>query len=345
MFHKNHQLQMIGQESREVEREKIAILRILADTQGAVGSKVIARRLKVEYSISLSERAVRYHLGLMDERGLTHKVSRRDGRDITAVGFGELENAMVVDKVGFVIEKIERLAFRSSFDPVRLSGQIPVNISLFPRDKFAAALKAMSGAFKAGLCVSDLVMVAEEGQKLGSRRVPPDSIGMATVCSIVINGTLLKAGVPMDSRFGGILQLEDSMPRRFTEIIDYTSSSLDPSEIFTSSRMTSVGEAARTGTGKLLANFREIPSICLPLVRETVSKLEKSGINGVMAIGETSKPVCEIPVSINRVGVVLYGGLNPVAAAAETGIETDNKAMNGLVDSKSLKSFWEVYKP
>jgi repressor of nif and glnA expression len=156
----------------------------------------------------------------MDERGLTRKVSRRDGRDITAVGFGDLENAMVADKVGFVIEKIEKLAFQSSFDPVRLSGQIPVNISLFPRDKFAAALKAMSGAFKAGLCVSDLVMVAEEGQRLGGRLVPPGRIGMATVCSIVINGTLLKAGVPMDSRFGGILQLKDSRPWRFTEIIE-----------------------------------------------------------------------------------------------------------------------------
>ena len=50
---------VIGQESQEVERGKMAILKILSGTDGAVGSKVIARRLKGEYGIELSERAVR----------------------------------------------------------------------------------------------------------------------------------------------------------------------------------------------------------------------------------------------------------------------------------------------
>ncbi len=61
---------MIGQNSRQVEREEIAILQILGGFGGAVGSKVIARRLKNEHGIALSERAVRYHLGLLDERVL-----------------------------------------------------------------------------------------------------------------------------------------------------------------------------------------------------------------------------------------------------------------------------------
>ena len=73
-------MRVIGQESREVERAKIAILGILGDSQRAIGSKVIARRLKDEYGIELSERAVRYHLRLLDERDLTCKISRRDGR-------------------------------------------------------------------------------------------------------------------------------------------------------------------------------------------------------------------------------------------------------------------------
>ena len=65
----------------------------------------------------------------------------------------------------------------------------------------------MKPAFAAGLCVSDLVAVAQEGEQLGEVIVPEGKIGLATVCSIVINGTLLKAGVPIDSRFGGILQI------------------------------------------------------------------------------------------------------------------------------------------
>ena len=70
----------------------------------------------------------------------------------------------------------------------------------------------MSPVFESGLCVSDLVAVAEEGQYIGDVLVPHGHIGLATACSIVINGALLKAGIPMDSRFGGLLQIENHEP-------------------------------------------------------------------------------------------------------------------------------------
>lgn len=334
---------VIGQESRKVERERIAMLRILGNSQGAVGSKVIARQLKDEYGIELSERAVRYHLGLLDERGLTGKVSGRGGRVITQSGLEELENAMVADKVGFVIEKIELLAYQTSFDPAQRVGNIPVNISLFPRKEFESALKAMAGTFRAGLCVSDLVAVASEGERLGRVFIPEGKIGLATICSIVVNGTLLKAGIPMDSRFGGTLQLRHYKPWRFTELIEYTGSSLDPSEIFIAGGMTSVTEAVEKGEGKILANFREIPAMCLPLAKSLLEKLREVGINGLVVMGEAGKPVCEVPVGLNKVGMVLFGGLNPVAAAVEAGINVTNRAMSGLIDFKKLRSFWDLY--
>jgi repressor of nif and glnA expression len=333
---------MIGEESREVERAKVAILRILDDSPGAIGSNIIARRLKEEYGIELSERAVRYHLRLLDERGLTQKVSRRDGRDITQQGVEELKNAMVADKVGFVIDKIELLSYRTSFDIDRRQGMVPINISMFPREKFKSALKAMAGAFKARLCVSDLVAVAEEGERLGEMLVPVGNTGLATVCSIVINGALLKEGIPMDSKFGGLLQLRDNEPWRFTELIEYAGSSLDPSEILIASRMTSIRDIIGSGNGKMLANFREVPVMSIPVVEEVMQKLGAAGIGGLTTMGEVGKPVCEVPVGLNKVGVVLTGGLNPVAAAVEAGINTANIAMGGLIDYKELKSFWDL---
>ena len=333
---------MIGQEDREVERAKIAIMAILADSRNAIGGHIIARSLKNDYGIELSERAVRYHLKLLDERDLTSKVSRRDGRIITAQGLEELKNAMVADKVGFVIDNIELLAYQTSFDLKKHTGKVPVNISIFAKDKFKTALNIMAGAFKNGLAVSHLVAVAEEGESLGNILIPQGSTGMATVCSIVINGALLKEGIPMDSRFGGILQLRDNQPWRFTELIEYAGSSLDPSEIFITSRMTRVKEVLKNGDGKILANFREIPAMCVPMARTVFKKLAEAGIEGLITIGETGKPVCEIPVGRNKVGVVLMGGLNPVAAAAEAGIEVSNRAMSRLIDFKELKSFWEL---
>lgn len=200
----------------------------------------------------------------------------------------------------------------------------------------------MKEAFHAGLCVSNLVAIAKENEKLGDVLVPKGMVGFATVCSITINGALLKAGVPMDSKYGGILQLRNSKPLRFIELINYEGSTLDPSEIFIRGKMTAVKQAATTGEGKILSNFREIPAQCRTVAEEVIARLKNRGIRGVIAVGNTSEPVCEIPIGLNRIGMILLGGLNPVAAAAEAGIEADNKAMAGTIDYNQLINFWEL---
>lgn len=333
---------MIGIETQEVERKGLFILKILSEAHEPLGARVIARRLH-DHGIYLGERAVRYHLKLMDERGLTKLVSR-DGRLLTELGAEELSNALVRDKVGFALPRIELLAFRTNFDWKKRTGAIPVNVSFFPKAKFDRALQAMRPVFAAGICVSDLIAIAPEGEQLGELTVPAGKIGLATVCSIVINGTLLKAGVPMDSRFGGILQVRNHEPLRFVELIHYAGSSLDPSEVFIRARMTSVSNAARTGNGKILANFREIPALCRPVAEEVVTKLKEAKLGGLIVMGNTSEPVCEIPVELNRIGMILIGGLNPVAAAEEAGIEAENHAMSTVMEYERLISFWEVIK-
>jgi len=327
--------------SQGVERKELAIMKILSASQEPLGARVIAHNLK-DYGLELGERAVRYHLKLMDERGLTQLIGQRDGRVLTEKGSEEVKSALVKDKVGFAISKIEMLSFRTSFDFEKRSGLIPVNISFFPKEKFTRDLHAMKPAFEAGLCVSDLVAVASEGEQLGEVTVPPGKTGLATVCSIVFNGALLKAGVPMDSRFGGILQLRNRNPLRFVELIDYAGCSLDPSMIFIKARMTSVTEVVRKGDGKILGNFREIPSICRPIAEGVVSSLNEAGIQGLVTMGDISEPVCEIPVELNRMGMVLLGGLNPVAAAEEAGIEAENSAMSTVVEYENLVKFEEL---
>jgi len=203
-------------------------------------------------------------------------------------------------------------------------------------------METMAPVFDKNLCVSSLVSVAYEGNYLGDTLVPEGHIGLATVCSIVINGTLLKAGVPMDSRFGGILQIQNHKPIRFTEMIHYNGCSLDPSEIFIRARMTSVGSTVNTGNGEILANFREIPAICLPTVDNIYQNLKNAGVNGVLAIGDVSKSVCEINIDLNKIGIILIGGLNPVAAAAEAGIETINHCMSSVIEYDKLIDYREV---
>lgn len=324
----------------DAESKLISILKILSESSEPLGSITIARRLEHE-GVFLSERAVRYHLRIADERGYTQPEGH-DGRLITPLGQQEVKEALAPLHLGFVREKLETLSYQTTFDPEKRTGQLSINTSIFDIDKFKKALSAMKEPFKTGLCVSDLVAVAHEGEKLGSVIVPPGKIGFATVCSVVINGVLLKAGVPTEFKFGGILEVRNAKPRRFVGIIDYGGTSLDPSEQFIRARMTSVSEAASTGSGKVLGVFRTIPAAAKELLEEKIDLLKEVGIGGIFAVGNISEPVCQIAVALNRIGIVQVGGLTPVAAAVEAGIETENIAESGLIDFEQLQSFWQL---
>jgi repressor of nif and glnA expression len=332
---------MIGLENHEVERKVIAILKILSDSQHPLGGRVIAHRLG-DLGIELGERAVRYHLKLLDEKGLTRPVGNRDGRTITPRGIEEVECSLVSDRVGSIAARIKFLAYRTSLDLEERTGEVLINTSLFSKEEFDHALEAMKDAFRFRLCVSDLVTVAPEGGRLGEVVVPEDRVGLATVSSVAISGALLKAGIPLDSKFAGILQTRRQKPPRFIELIEYSGCSLDPAEIFIASKLTKVGEAAYRGEGRIIASLHELPATCRPAVEAIVGRMERAGLGGLVLIGKMGEPMCEVPVALNKVGMIIQSGLNPVAAAVERGIDAVNHAMSGVIDCRSLRSFWEL---
>ncbi len=331
---------MIQSAGADSERKIMAILKVLSESSEPVGSITIAKKL-AEQGIYLSERAVRYHLKISDERGYTQSLGR-DGRILSERGLEELSIALAPDRLTFIQEKLELLAFRTSFNPEKATGMVPINTSILNKMDYLKFLKIIRPIFKAGFCVSELVAVAESGEKLGDIVVPENKIGFATVCGVVVNGVLLKHGIPMESKFGGILEIKNYQASRFTAIINYGGTSLDPSEQYMRARMTSVLDAVRAGNGRILANFREIPALSRSLVEEVTNLLKRVGINGVFHIGRISEPVCQIAVGINRCGIILLGGLNPVAAAIESGFEVENTAESGMVDFAQLKSIWKL---
>ncbi len=262
---------------------------------------------------------------------------------LTPQGLDGLKIALAPEQVGFIEEKLELLALHTTFDPLKRTGQLPINTSLIDKDKFKKALAAMGDAFKAGMCVSGLVAIASEGERLGSVVIPSGKIGLATVCSVVINGVLLKASIPVESRFVGVLEIRDSKSRRFVAIINYSGMSLDPSEQYICARMTKVSEAARTGNGKVLISVKYQLHQEQLLKRELLYFiLKEAGIRGVRALGNISEPVCQVAVGQNRVCMVLLGGLNPVAAAFEAGIEVENIGESRLINFEWLNSFWQL---
>jgi repressor of nif and glnA expression len=324
----------------DAENKLIAILKVLSESSVPLGSITIARRLEQE-GVFLSERGVRYHLKIADERGFTEP-GGRDGRTLTPRGRQEVKEALAPQQLGLVRDRLEMLAYLTTFDPKKRSGLLAINTSIIAKDSFPRALAAMKGAFRAGFCVSELVATGAEGEKLGSIVIPEGKTGLATVCGASINGVLLKAGVPTEFKFGGVLEIRDNQPRRFVAITEYGGTSTDPSEQFIQAKMTSVNQASSSGNGKILGAFRTIPAPAREVVEEIREKLKAAGIGGIYAIGNTSEPLCQVSVSLNRVGIIQIGGLNPVAAAVEAGIEIENIAESGMIDFEQLKNFREL---
>jgi len=332
---------MIGQETRDVERKITAILKILSDAQAPMGSRLISGLLE-EQGIYLGERAVRYHLKIMDERGLTRSAGHKDGRTILGPGLEELRNSLVTDKIGFVGSRIERLAYQTNVGLRSGTGRIPVDVSLFTHDEFPAALKIMKSVFAAGLSSSSLVALAGEGNNLGGIVVPAGQVGLATVCNVAVNGCLLKSGIPAYARFGGLLQIKEWQPFRFVDLVEFSGSTIEPSDIFIAGRMTSVIHAATDGHGKVLAGYHEIPMLSFNRADELLQRMRSSGLISQAFLARPGEKICEIPFNHEKAGLVSLSGLNAAAAVAESGMAVSNHAMCGLLDVSRLRPFVEL---
>jgi HTH-type transcriptional regulator, global nitrogen regulator NrpRI len=331
---------MTAIETRDGERKLLAILKTLSRCTEPLGSNTITRILEQE-GLSLSERGVRYHLKIADQRGYTQSYGR-GGRKLTDRGQQELRQALAVRQMGSAANKLKMLAYQTSFDPVKRTGALPINTSLIDKEKFKQAVFAMKAAYDAGFCVSNLAATALEGEKLGSVIVPEGKIGFATPCSVAVNGVLLKAGIPTEYKYGGLLEIKSTKPTRFVAIIDFEGTSLDPSEEFISSHVTGVQEAAGTGNGIILAVYRTIPLAARSAAEEKIAALREAGMGGVYATGVANEPFCQIRVDLNRFGIIQLNGLNPIAAAVESGIEIENYAGSGLIDYSRLQPFDKI---
>ncbi|MFN3739359.1 MAG: DUF128 domain-containing protein [Thermodesulfovibrionales bacterium] len=318
----------------------IAILKVLDRQNGIIGSREISRQLKT-YGIDLTERAVRYHLKILDERGYT-EVFGKEGRRITDKGRTELQHALVYEKTSFVITKIETLSYQTSFNIDTLEGDVILNVSFIPEDAIENALKIMKPVFSSPYVMSTNFIIKKAGERISDVTVPAGKVGIGTVCSITINGIFLRAGIPVTSRFGGVVEINDKKPVRFLSLISYEGSSLDPHEVFIKSKMTAVIDAVKKGKGKILASYREIPAVCLEKVKEIAKSLAKKGIGGILLIGSPNRPILGIPPGIDRAGIVVVGGLNPIAAIQESGIETESAAMSTLFCYTKLVNFKEL---
>lgn len=322
------------------QQKIVSILNILNEAGRPLGGTKIAQKLQ-DFGFVLSQRTVRNYLRELDLNGLTRNLGKR-GRKITDKGKEELKSALVIKKVGVIASKIDTMTYQMDFSLRKQKGKIILNVSSMDKQYLYKANQQIQKVFRAGIGMGSFLVLGLPGTKMGNIQIEDKKAGIGTVCSVTINGIFLNEGIHVTSRFGGLLELAKGVPLRFTEIINYDGSSIDPLEIFIKGGMTDVQQVVRTGNGRIGASFREFPSVALPKVEHIKRRLDRIGLGGILMIGRPGRPLLEIPVSEGRVGMIVSGGLNPLAAVEEVGITTENTAMRTLFDFDQLIPYWEV---
>jgi len=294
------------------------------------------------FGIDLQPRTVRFYLGQLDGEGLTRFVSRRQGRELTALGAEELTHANVIEKIGFVAARVDSLGYRMSFDLASGTGTIITNVAVLHKGVLAIALREIHRIFAKGLTMGYRMALAHEGETLAGVKVPPKHVAIGTVCSVTLNGVLLHCGIPVTSRYGGLVELDGGGPRRFVQLIDYQGTTLDPLEIFIKANMTQVHACAQTNHGIIGASFREVPSVALGDIRRIRQDIVRHGLDGILTTGKPNLPLLDMPVAEGRTGMIVIGGLNPIAALYETGLRLSVLSLAGLEDIERFVPYQEL---
>ena len=307
----------------ESEYRMIEILRILSVQEKPTGSKLIADELKNK-GFNLGERAVRYHMQILDEKGYTERRGY-SGRVITDLGREKLEKGLIYDQVDFIHSKFGEMIYLTDFNYMEQKGNVVVNTSTIYNEE---SINILEEIFKSGLSVSPYVHLNKVENN--------DEIEVTTICGTTIDGILLNEGIASQLQYGGLLQIEDSRPIKFTDIISYRKTSITPLDAFTNSGLTSVLDVIKTGNGIIPANFRLIPGVSRQKTVDIINKLNKIGINGVIGISDEGKDILGLPVPDGMVGICIIGGIAPFCALKELGQEIDIKIAEEIKDFNTL---------
>jgi hypothetical protein len=244
--------------------------------------------------------------------GFTEKIGNQ-GRILTRAGLDETDNALVDDRIGFVISKLERLAYRSTFDPATSTGDVAYNLSIVPLESFEKVKTAFDEVVNAGCGFFNSYRILDSDP-----RVPSGSVGFITICSISMDGVFQRNGIPVKMAYGGRLEIEQGTPKQFKDLIGYRGTTIDPLELFISSGLTSISGYARSKSGIALANVREVPCSAKKKVEETISLMNTCGFVFPVAMGNQ---VFNLPANPFRISIVAFSGLNYIGNTVEHGIE------------------------
>lgn len=238
----------------------------------------------------------------------------------------------MIGPLKFIGHSIEDFAMQVTFNPAECTGKVIYNLALIKNEDFEYATSIIRDAYKTGVSVSGLVKFTQSGERVGDFKVPDGTTAICTVCSTTFDGILIRRGVPLNPIGGGVVEIENRAPIRFTHIIQYEHTTIDPLQVLISQKTTSINNVMRKGSGNILANIREFHMEAEPLVGSVLDELSGSSFSGILEVGMPNVPLLGVPVSPQFVAIAAVGGTNAMAAIREGGRWVQIQAMKGMID-------------
>ena len=297
------------------ERKYLELLRILAESHEPLGAKRLSEKM-AERGFVLSDRAVQYYLQYLDEVGFTRKVGNR-GRVLTRAGTAESERALVDERIGFIISRLEQLAFQTDFDPATGRGSVVYNLSFVREEDLGGVTAAFDEVAVAGYGFLNTYHLLD-----ADPRIPEGHVGIMTPCSVTLDGVLQKLGIPARLEYAGRIAIDGNASPEFLDLIGYRGTSVDPLHLFISAGLTSINRLVTTRAGVALANVREVPAAAEDRVAAAIGLMRECGFifPAGGGVGEFN-----LPKNLYRLPVVAFSGMNMVGNAIEKGyaVRTD----------------------
>jgi hypothetical protein len=228
-------------------------------------------------------------------------------------------------KIPFVLSKSWNLIQQVNFDVEKQKGEIVANVSYVHKKDMDDALGIMEETF------NNNPKYINPYYKLVDHPDDKDKVGIATICSLSIDGILINNGIMSNPKYSGLLELTE--PPLFIDLISYNGTTLDPHKIFLSKNMTSI--SGENGPNKILASVKEIPYISRDYAVQILDVLNNIGFS-IYKIGKPRELVYNSKVDNYNFGVITGGGLNSIGAVKEKGIDIEVKAVEKLLPFEKM---------
>jgi hypothetical protein len=306
-------------EAELIEDERLLRILEIIGRERVIGARVISEALG-ELGYDLSESAVRYHLRKLDEGGFTERIGF-DGRVLTEKGRDELRHSRVGERLGSALYEMEEKIHQMDFDLESRSGKILVSRAAIPPSSGGRALDLMKKAYRSGLLIAPYFRRTETEK---------GEIKISFPAALTYDGIFLRSGILPYLQYFGILEVRKGSPTRFNHIFGLAHSSYTYLDFHLTRGGMETSAVVESGNGLLYATFREVPKVATERVVEIIEKLHALNFGGIVKIGRPGRPLLGVPVSPNRVGIVIASSFNFFSLLEESGVSLRRKVGLGL---------------